>query len=130
MDWQLALLLVLTGSVLFTLHDKCQYHSERFWLTKKFSYFRPNWKNRYVSDRAGGLVIDEKGKFKVKWYTWIAPWLIDGVHLFKDLMLISFFSATYVALADVLPGGYIEYIIAMYAFRQIEHWVIMHGNDK
>ena len=101
-----------------TLFDKCKDHSDKFWLSQKYPFFRPNWKNRY--DPLTG---------KVKWWAWIVPALIDGCHLFAFLKRFAWLNAVYFAgLSELMP--YYAFMLFAYAFRRIEHYVIMHGDEK
>jgi len=127
MEYQLSSLMVILFGIWFTLHDKCRDHFDRFWLCKKYPYFKPNWKNRYVKNRMNELVVN-KGKYVVKWHTHILPATIDGVHLFKDLMFFTVVMGVY--LGWKVQVEFWGYALIMYLFRAITHWVIMHGSDK
>ena len=114
--------LVVLWRIIFSIHEGCAYHPDTFWLSKLLPYFKPNWKNKYVTNRMGELVVD-KSKYRVKWWAWVIPF--DGVHWLKTLMVFIVLNIAYLGI-DVqlnyfyfIPGMLlILMLIHLFIFRQ------------
>lgn len=101
-------IIAIVWRFLFSLHEKCQYHYETFWLCKLIPWMRPNWRNRYVKNQMGELVVD-KGKYRVKWWAWVFPF--DGVHLLKQLMVFAVLNLAYFGIDATVD--YLNFMIGM-----------------
>ena len=122
-NYLLTSILIILAWIFDTLKDEVEYHYEtsRF---RNISFFKANWKNRYSN-------LDT---LKVKWWAWIVPAAIDGPHLFAFLKRFAWLNAVYAAGFYKLQGlswsGYFGYLVIFWAIRRIEHYIILHGNEK
>ena len=105
------LFLVLLFRAVFSLHEKCTYHSSSFWLCKLIPWMKPNWKNRYSN-------VEE---LKVKWWAWVLPF--DGPHLFKQLMVFVVLNLAYFGIDASI--SYVYFMLGLPLILIVIHVAIM-----